>query len=247
MEENFLDLKEKEMLKKMLSRIKKTSTDYYKPFNEEERKILLNVYTKCLYNDIGNIRQMYTKSGILVNEEQRFNRIVIGDYGAFFEFEKQDILCNIFPKFNSAPKRNVCYIWHQTTDETKVYQQVNKVSYADYKPGKYYISAADLYFKIYDKLMPLSLFNEAIEEIEKDNNLVKISFEKEQAQEIITTLNLRINIIETGDYLYSKEDVLKFSEKYRLENGIKIKEKTEEQQELLSLLKRIKDDIYKQF
>ena len=246
MEDDFLTLQEKEILKEMLSRTKKTSINYYKPFNENDSSILKKIFYKCLYNDIHNIKAFFTKSGILVNTNQQFNKIVVGDYGAFFEFEKQDILCNIFPKFNSAPKRNVCYIWQQTTDETKVYKQVNKVSYADYKPGKYYISAADLYFKIYDKLMPLSLFNEVIDEIEKDNNLVKISFEKEQAQEIITTLNLRINLLETGDYLYSEDDILKMSQKYKEMNNLKIKNKNEEQQKLIKILKELRTNIYEQ-
>lgn len=246
MEDDFLTLQEKEILKEMLSRTKKTSINYYKPFNENDSSILKKIFYKCLYNDIPNIKAFFTKNGILVNTNQQFNKIVVGDYGAFFEFEKQDFLCEIKPKFNNAPSRNVKYIWQEIEDGTKVYQQIQKVNYADYQPGKYYISATDLYFKVYDQLMPLSILNKEIEKIEKDNNLIKINFGKENATEIIICLNLRINLLETGDYLYSEDDILKMSQKYKEMNNLKIKDKNEEQQKLIKILKELRTNIYEQ-
>ena len=94
--------------------------------------------------------------------------------------------------------------------------------------------------------MPLSILNKEIEKIEKDNNLIKINFEKENATEIIICLNLRINLLETGDYLYSEDDILKMSKKYKEMNNLKIKDKNEEQQKLIKILKELRTNIYEQ-
>ena len=59
MEDDFLTLQEKEILKEMLSRTKKTSINYYKPFNENDRSILKKIFYKCLYNDIPNIKAFF--------------------------------------------------------------------------------------------------------------------------------------------------------------------------------------------
>jgi len=77
-----------------------------------------------------------------------YERIVIGDYGAYVEFSKEQIqLNNIENKFFGKPTRPVKYIWMQTKDDTltKVYLQKRSVSYADYKPKMYYASVKDLF------------------------------------------------------------------------------------------------------
>lgn len=85
-----------------------------------------------------------------------FNRIVIGDYGAFVEFSESDLA---FPSYKlripehqeyrlrDKYKNNVKYFWYTTPDlsDIKIYHQKKTVSYADYKPGMYYVSVHEVY------------------------------------------------------------------------------------------------------
>ena len=78
-----------------------------------------------------------------------YNRIVIGDYGAYAEMTKSQVcLKNIKNKFSSVPTRKIKYTWLVTRDweETKVYEQHMTVEYADYRPNMYYIAVSDLVF-----------------------------------------------------------------------------------------------------
>ena len=77
-----------------------------------------------------------------------YTRIVIGDYGAYAEFLPEQIfLDKIEPLFLDSPKRPVKYIWLRSKDSAriKIYEQKRRVSYADYKPGFYYIDPQDLH------------------------------------------------------------------------------------------------------
>lgn len=79
-----------------------------------------------------------------------YTRIVIGDYGAFVEISPgQVILKNIEYKrgqeYRYQDERyagHVKYQWLTAKDRSrcKIYYQMLPVSYADYKPGMYYIS-----------------------------------------------------------------------------------------------------------
>ena len=85
------------------------------------------------------------KSGTILG--YGYERIVVGDYGAYAEMTKSQVcLKNIKNKFSSVPTRKIKYTWMVTRDweETKVYEQHMTVKYADYKPNMYYISALDL-------------------------------------------------------------------------------------------------------
>ena len=79
-----------------------------------------------------------------------YTRIVVGDYGAFIEFDEEQ--ANI-DKYIIAPgqeyrvdnprySKNVKYIWMTIPDGSniKIYKQKKKVAYADYKSGMFYIS-----------------------------------------------------------------------------------------------------------
>jgi hypothetical protein len=76
----------------------------------------------------------------------RFDRIVVGDYGAYIEISQKDIVAeNLQVKrgqeFRTKPGFYGKYIWLTTkSDCCKVYKQLRRVVYADYRPGKYYIS-----------------------------------------------------------------------------------------------------------
>lgn len=76
-----------------------------------------------------------------------YDRIVVGDYGAFIEFSEEQILnefvCKKGEEFRLTDKRYNCkYIWLTLDDDSdiKIYHQLKTVKYADYKVGKYYIS-----------------------------------------------------------------------------------------------------------
>lgn len=79
-----------------------------------------------------------------------YDRIVIGDYGAFIEFDSiKAALSNFIIKpgqeyrvFDPKYSSNIKYQWYTINDgsDIKIYHQVRGVSYADYIPGKYYVS-----------------------------------------------------------------------------------------------------------
>lgn len=79
-----------------------------------------------------------------------YERIVIGDYGAFVEIAPAHILrnnirCKAGQEYRYADERfakNVKYLWLTVADNSdcKIYFQKKKVEYADYVPGMYYIS-----------------------------------------------------------------------------------------------------------
>ena len=91
---------------------------------------------------------LYSTDGTLITKG--YERIVVGDYGAFIEFNPNQAVPENYkikegqeyrvydPKYNS----NVKYIWLTTKDKSniKIYQQLKTVAYADYKAGMYYIS-----------------------------------------------------------------------------------------------------------
>ena len=94
---------------------------------------------------------LYTVSGTLVCNE--FDRIVIGDYGAFVEFSREQANKDSFiiapgQEYRLEPQySNAKYIWLTIPDDSniKIYYQKHKVKYADYQPGKYYVSVYEVY------------------------------------------------------------------------------------------------------
>ena len=83
---------------------------------------------------------------------ENYNRIVVGDYGAFVELETPaDARFVIAPGQEyrvNDPKysKNVKYIWLTIPDGSniKIYHQKKKVSYADYLPKRYYVSVHEV-------------------------------------------------------------------------------------------------------
>lgn len=83
-----------------------------------------------------------------------YNRIVIGDYGAFVEFDiSQLVKDNIQPKKGQEYrykeeryKNSVKYYWYTAIDNSniKIYYQKKVVVYADYKPGMFYVSPYEI-------------------------------------------------------------------------------------------------------
>ena len=105
----------------------------------------------CNLNGDMNVR-LFTLDGSLVCKG--YERIVIGDYGAFIEISpeqicKDSLCCKRGQEYRFSDVRfadNVKYLWLTAKDKSdcKIYLQKKKVSYADYKPGLYYISPYEL-------------------------------------------------------------------------------------------------------
>lgn len=84
-----------------------------------------------------------------------YTRIVIGDYGAFVEIDREHILRKklmIQPgqEFRMSDNQfvgRVKYFWLTARDcsHCKIYEQQRTVDYADYKPGMFYISPFEVF------------------------------------------------------------------------------------------------------
>jgi hypothetical protein len=129
--------------------------------------------------EINSIMAVYTEKGFEIKKTPfplvsryetmiscSFNRIVIGHYGAFIEIDDEDIYrenikCEDGQEWRIKDRRykdKVKYHWFTTKDNSicKLYYQTRKVIYADYIPGKWYISP----FEVLDR-------NELIEVLTK--------------------------------------------------------------------------------
>lgn len=82
-----------------------------------------------------------------------YDRIVVGDYGAFIEYPKEAIASDYiiqpgqeYRVNDKKYKNSVKYIWLTIDDGSgiKIYQQKRGVTYADYKARKYYISVHEV-------------------------------------------------------------------------------------------------------
>ena len=95
--------------------------------------------------------KLYTlKDSLLCNS---YDRIVVGDYGAFIEFsEKPEMtVFSIAPGqeyriYDNQYSKTVKYEWFTIDDgsKIKIYKQKRRVNYADYKPKKYYVSVHEV-------------------------------------------------------------------------------------------------------
>lgn len=101
----------------------------------------------------GDSAPLFTSEGLKICN--RYNRIVIGDYGAFVEILPDDVLHENLKVKEGQEYRdfdlqyaNVKYSWLTARDNSdiKIYFQKKPVDYADYVPGRYYISPFDCYF-----------------------------------------------------------------------------------------------------
>lgn len=96
----------------------------------------------------GDRVKLCTDNGTLI--AYGYNRVVIGDYGAFLEIETRDMNRNAIRvkpgqeyRLNDERFSSHCkYIWLTVKDRSgvKIYYQLKTVDYADYQPGMCYIS-----------------------------------------------------------------------------------------------------------
>lgn len=129
-------------------RTQERSEFYYRPLNEQDSKLIRADYAKKVLIPIdGNeFFEFCSQSGLLL--AKGYERVVIGDYGAYVEFSREQIqhdsICDKFIR-KKAPRQK--YWWMESNDEyrIKIYEQIRVVSYADYRPGMFYIAPIDLY------------------------------------------------------------------------------------------------------
>lgn len=124
---------------------------HYSPLPSQMSQSVRSIYQALLpewCHIDGDDTPLYSLNGTKI--ASRYNRIVIGDYGAFIEIlpadiESDNLICKPGQEFRICdPKysRNVKYNWLTTNDQSdcKIYHQKRKVTYADYQPKMYYIS-----------------------------------------------------------------------------------------------------------
>lgn len=99
----------------------------------------------------GNI-PLYTSRGTIIAYSYR--RIVIGDYGAFIEFDTEPYNKPFIVKpgqeyrvSDNRYSQNVKYEWYTVDDgsNVKIYYQKRQVNYADYKTEMFYVSVHEVF------------------------------------------------------------------------------------------------------
>lgn len=115
--------------------------------SEEMRQL----YELNIPSFLSTSQPLYSSAGTLICSS--FNRVVIGDYGAFVEFSStqanRDAFC-IAPgqEYRLEERYKNCkYIWLTIPDSSnvKIYYQKHTVAYADYIPGMYYVSVHEVF------------------------------------------------------------------------------------------------------
>lgn len=102
----------------------------------------------------GDDSPLYTKNGTILCDE--YSRIVVGDYGAFVEFisepDETDFVIQPGQEYRVNDVRfskSVKYVWLTVDDGSgiKIYKQKKRVTYADYRPKRYYVSVHECFPK----------------------------------------------------------------------------------------------------
>lgn len=129
------------------------------PNRVKDRKKIETLYNLEEFGDIR--REFFSLSGTLI--AIGYSRIVYGDHGPYVEFEKVNFVVDLIPKFNNSCPLDAYYEWMTVKDgsDIKIYRQMRDVKnlpnppspgyrgnrkegYADYIPGKYYVSPYDM-------------------------------------------------------------------------------------------------------
>jgi hypothetical protein len=130
----------------------------WKPLPWRESKLIRDDYLTRLKVNVGLPPQCALTDSNGVVLAYACQRVVVGDYGPYIEFNKRDLNLAAFQqKWPGEPKRPVKYIWWESKrhPRVKLYEQRDTVAYADYLVDMWYISPADLYIGGARKLGPL--------------------------------------------------------------------------------------------
>ncbi len=128
-----------QILADIAARQVKDHPKYYQPLEDPEEAVAVRAYYRTLVATTS-----FNKGSPLVNAQGTlislgYNRIVVGDYGAYIECLPDQIhLSSLEQRWPGKPTRPVKYIWMQTKDiiRTKVYFQQGRFRYEDYIPGR---------------------------------------------------------------------------------------------------------------
>lgn len=139
------DLKVSEILRLLEERKSRQSRKFYAPLDPRRRRVIREFYRRGLPSWAkdgfdGGVAELENRSGTRVT--RGWARVVIGDYGAFVEMSRVQVdLLNL----HGGGAGNA-YNWLRTRDasRTKVYEQLRGVTYADYRPGMFYVAPADV-------------------------------------------------------------------------------------------------------
>lgn len=138
----------RESLQERVARLlSKTSMNTYKPLPAEESRAVRAIYAAQLPQILleeGPLNFFTPKGSLLATG---YERIVIGDYGAYIECAPEHIVReNIQLKWPGEPSRPIKYLWWRPIDGSavKLYEQRGTVSYADYKVGCWYFAPSEV-------------------------------------------------------------------------------------------------------
>lgn len=142
------------MREKVLSFINELVKTYkYKSLPNDLSKIVREKYEKYIpaYIKESQKETLYSFGFLPVCRE--YERIVIGDYGAYIEFSPEQACAENFViepgqqyRLEEKYQDTIKYIWYRMDHsiDTKIYFQLHTVDYADYKVGYYYVSVFDV-------------------------------------------------------------------------------------------------------
>lgn len=115
--------------------------------SERMRKFYIDNIPGFLHVEGGG--RLCTTKGTVICDS--YDRIVVGDYGAFVEYTNPVGQYAIehgqeYRIYDERYKNNVKYEWYTVNDGShiKIYKQKKGVVYADYLPGKYYVSVHEV-------------------------------------------------------------------------------------------------------
>lgn len=125
----------------------------YKPLNKELSEKYRNIYLNNIptfLNINGSNIKLYTLNGTKICSS--YERIVIGDYGAFIEIKPSNFITKPIVKkgqefrINNPKFPHIKYWWYTIDDGSniKIYYQRKTVKYADYKENLCYISVYEV-------------------------------------------------------------------------------------------------------
>ena len=122
--------------------------------SEYYRSLYLNLLDDNFKITGSNTDKLFSTNGVLLSTG--YKRIVIGDYGAYIEFDRLQASVSNFIIDKSQKYRlsdrfinNIKYLWMTTQyNDVKIYYQLRGVTYADYKPNMYYVSPDEVRINI---------------------------------------------------------------------------------------------------
>lgn len=121
---------------------KQPGPNWYKAFPPEQSRQLREAYRRALPSWCqgeaidGDVVPLRNAAGTLVT--RGWTRIVIGDYGAFVEFTPRQAYQEHFSVGSGGEAYN--WLWTLDGERTKIYAQLRRVTYADYRPNFFYVA-----------------------------------------------------------------------------------------------------------